>query len=611
MARILIADNSKFSAGLMDNIISTAGNESIRAVDGIDVIEKVYRHIPACVIFKEDLPVLSGIGAASFLRSRRGTMSIPLLLLYDGDNQPHVPPGIFDAIIQVNADDDGKLEAALAGIAGTHIDEESINSDAPGMIREKIMELAMEHLEEMLSTADFLNRLGVICQTRITSIKDLAGMALELLSEFIGIEIAVILTEQWKRAMAYVFVGRDVYRVDVDDFMSVSLGDFYTHFQGLNLDDIKTTFYNNEDRNDFDRLRIDSKKISSYLNRSLTGEEKKIVGTIHLGSFTNNYFSDEVANQVDRFLDGLGPAFESALKYSVEYETRHKIHHVFSKFIPEEIIKSLVAKDTDEELMVGEKRRIVVLFSDIRSFTTITETNHPEDVVKFLNNYFDLQVAIIKKYGGNIDKFIGDAIFAIFGAPISYENNVERAVKSAMEMIQVLDQLHVSHMNIPGGDVKIGIGLHEGDAIVGNIGSSTKFDYTAIGDTVNLAARLEGYTKHYKRQVLMSENVSRKIEENYPVREVDYVKVKGKDVATSIFAIEFDPKIMEAGYLNEYYKAYKMYKLGNFATALEYYNNLKKINEDDAILDIFIERCRQFIEDPPESWDGALTLGFK
>jgi class 3 adenylate cyclase len=231
--------------------------------------------------------------------------------------------------------------------------------------------------------------------------------------------------------------------------------------------------------------------------------------------------------------------------------------------VPEDVIADLLERHTDADLLVGEKRSVAVLFSDIRSFTTISETNDPDAVVGFLNRYFDTQVGIIKKHGGNVDKFIGDAIFSIFGAPVSYEDNAERALAAATEMIYALAGIDVGNLNLPDGRLQIGIGLHEVDVIIGNIGASTKFDYTAIGNTVNLAARVESLTKFYGCEILLTETVQSHLSGNYPLREIDYVKVKGKDVATALFAIESDERILSD---NEW---------------------------------------------PPEAWDGAFHLDFK
>lgn len=609
MKTTVIADSSTLSTGIIDATLPH-GYETVQCRNGIDTILKVYETIPCCIILREELEGLSGIQTASVLKSLRGISAIPRILLHDPKEKPAVPADLFDQVIPFDPDTTDMAEL-ISSLADRTIDHEAIAATASEVTREAVMTRVISHLDDMLKTGNRITRISSITQDTLTAPHEMIRRTLELIVDYTQVNIAIILTEEWKRPRAYIYVDEQVLRGDLDEFMSVCLNDFYTRFDSLNLEDVDETVFNVETRKDFEKIRIDSKSISSYTFHELRNTQGEITGTIHFGSLTNNFFSETVLERINYYLPIMGPALHNSLEYAVTQATGEKLRKVFAKFIPEEIIQSLIEKDSDEELMVGEKRNIVVLFSDIRSFTTISESNKPEDVVRFLNQYFDLQVSIIKKHGGSIDKFIGDAIFAIFGAPISYEDNAERAVRAAMEMIEALAQIDVSHLVIPGDTLRIGIGLHEGDAIVGNIGSSTKFDYTAIGDTVNLAARLEGYTKYYHREILMSEQVYRKIASHYPVREVDYVKVKGKDIATSLFTVEFDERIHNSDYLHTYHKAYKMYKLGNFTTALEYYKSLKEENPDDAIVDLFMERCQQFIENPPQEWDGSLALGFK
>ncbi len=155
------------------------------------------------------------------------------------------------------------------------------------------------------------------------------------------------------------------------------------------------------------------------------------------------------------------------------------VRKAFCRFVPEQIIDNLV-KDADQsaQITVGEKRNVAILFSDIRSFTSISELNKPETIVAFLNRYFTTMCTIIKKHGGTIDKFIGDAIMALFGAPVSYEDNCRRAVAAAYEMRQALETVPLEDLVLPQGmKFNIGIGIHYGDVIVGSIGSNEKTDY--------------------------------------------------------------------------------------------------------------------------------------
>jgi class 3 adenylate cyclase len=336
-----------------------------------------------------------------------------------------------------------------------------------------------------------------------------------------------------------------------------------------------------------------------------------VTATLHIGNLTNNYFSDRIVENLGVFADGAGTIVENSVLFVRIRELESRIRHVFSKFVPAEVINDLLTRGSDEALMVGEKRDIVVLFSDIRSFTAISENNKAEDVVSFLNKHFSVMVEVIKRHGGSIDKFIGDAIFAIFGAPVSYEDNAMRAVQAAVDMIQAMDQVETGFLKLPAAGYAIGIGVHEGPAIVGNIGSSDKFDYTAIGDTVNIASRLEGLTKHYHRKILVSEEIAGKTGSRFDLREVDRVKVKGKLKATSLFAVEDVEDALPPEARMQFDKGIKLYKQGNWETALDYFNSVRQGGLEDPISDAFIERCRAFLVSPPEAWDGAVALDFK
>lgn len=610
MKKILITDNSDLSFSIINESLKESGITTARAANVLETLRSIYREVPDCIIISDTLPVMNGRNTASLIKSRRGINKIPLILI---SAEPPSPEKIESADIVIARGENlsTDLKDAINSLSGYSIPHDIIDKDAASMNTGKLFSITIGHLEDKLMEMDIISRILDISAGCRLSLDETINRGLKLMSESFGAHCAVILLEQFNRPESYIRVEKDIYRSDVDEFMTVCLNDFYREFSGLNLEQLSEHLFNTENRRDFNRLRIDGRKISSYFFSPLKGAEGRTIGTIHLGNLANNYYTESMTRRITLAIKKFEQALENALNFSTERETRLKIHHVFSKFVPEEIITGLVTKGSDAELMVGEKRKIVVLFSDIRSFTTITETNHPEDVVKLLNEYFDTQVSIIKKYGGTIDKFIGDAIFAIFGAPISYEDNVQRAVNAAIGMIKSLSKVRTSHMNIPGGEIKIGIGLHEGDAIVGNIGSSTKFDYTAIGDTVNLAARLEGYTKYYNREILLSREVYEKLSGDLPVREVDYVRVKGKDIATSLFAVETDPLITEPEYMEEYRKAYRMYKLGNFTTALEFFSGMNLIVPHDPIVNILIDRCREFIDSPPGEWDGSLVLDFK
>ncbi len=179
-------------------------------------------------------------------------------------------------------------------------------------------------------------------------------------------------------------------------------------------------------------------------------------------------------------------------------------------------------------MLVGENRVLSVLFSDIRSFTTISEGMAPDDLVDSLNRYFNVMVDIIMARKGIVDKYIGDAIMAFFGAPVKHEDDALQSVKAGLEMDAGLADFNARQKAAGKPQWQIGVGINFGEVTVGNIGTEKKMDYTVIGDMVNLASRLEGLTKQYHQRIIISETLHDKVKDSVPCRLLDYVAVKGK-----------------------------------------------------------------------------------
>ncbi|MDX1455173.1 MAG: adenylate/guanylate cyclase domain-containing protein [Gammaproteobacteria bacterium] len=214
-------------------------------------------------------------------------------------------------------------------------------------------------------------------------------------------------------------------------------------------------------------------------------------------------------------------------------QERRQAMETFSRFIDPRVAASLVAEGGSPLATKPESREITILFSDIRGFTTLSESRSPEEVLDLLNRYFDKQVEVIFRHGGTIDKFIGDAIMAFWGAPLDDERQAEHAIEAAMEMAQVVDEFRKDL----GDDLAafdIGIGLHTGPAVVGFIGSDNRLEYTAIGDAVNLASRLEGQTKGRAR-ILVSDDTRRRAGELIKYRAHGEVQVKGRQKAVQLY----------------------------------------------------------------------------
>ncbi|HVQ62757.1 MAG TPA: adenylate/guanylate cyclase domain-containing protein [Burkholderiales bacterium] len=232
--------------------------------------------------------------------------------------------------------------------------------------------------------------------------------------------------------------------------------------------------------------------------------------------------------------------FGAMLAYLREKRTREQAVRLFSRFLNPDVVRRLVEQGETIESLSGKTRQISILFSDIRGFTTLSETHPPQEIVALLNRYFSRQVAVVFRHGGTLDKFIGDCIMAFWGAPLDDPRHAEHAVAAALEMEQVLvafkKELGVA------SDFDVGIGIHSGSAVVGFIGAEQKLDYTAIGDSVNLASRIEGLTKEAKCRILVSRETAAACHNAFTFTSRGSYKVKGRTQEVELF----EPKATSA-----------------------------------------------------------------
>ena len=279
-----------------------------------------------------------------------------------------------------------------------------------------------------------------------------------------------------------------------------------------------------------------------------------------------------------------------------------ELKRAFSSYVSPQLLQ-IIIRNPDRLKLGGEKRKITVLFSDIRGFTSLSEKLDPERLVNLLNTFLTPMTEIILKNGGMLDKYIGDAIMALFNAPVNVEGHAERACSSALEMVRRLEELNPRFEKEYGIRLNIGIGINTGTAVVGNMGSKQRFDYTAIGDTVNLASRLEGLTKLYGVNIILSEYTRREIGDSFLTRKLDVVKVKGKEKAVAIYELledtEENRKMAES-----FEEALEEYMKGNFETAMLLFEEIS-IRFGDKASGVFVKRCRELLQNPPEEWTGV------
>ena len=222
--------------------------------------------------------------------------------------------------------------------------------------------------------------------------------------------------------------------------------------------------------------------------------------------------------------------------FFVENRARKRIRGQFSRFVAPAVVNQIVSNQESPKLG-GERKHVTVLFSDIVSFTTMSEEMEPEQMVSMLNRYFTLMVDVIFKHEGTINKFIGDAIMAVFGAPITQEDSEERAVLAAIDMAEALEKFNEDQRKRGEREFGTGIGINSGPVVVGNVGSERQMEYTVIGDTVNLSARLEGLTRKYG-QIVISDNVYQKVKDMINVETPESVMVKGKSNLIDIHVVK-------------------------------------------------------------------------
>lgn len=229
--------------------------------------------------------------------------------------------------------------------------------------------------------------------------------------------------------------------------------------------------------------------------------------------------------------------FEDYFKQSFEKEhEKNRIKEMFGKYVSKELLE----KTMDSGYLKSEKKKVTVLFADIRNFTNISENFDPETIVKMLNIYFEHMLEVIAKNKGFVDKFIGDAIMVEFGAVSEIKNQADISIITAKEMIKKLDEINrdLAQQKIPI-KLDIGIGIHIGEVVLGNIGGKNRMEYTAIGDTVNIASRVEKLTKEYSTSILITEAVKNEMENTEDIGEEIKKRVQGKSEVLSIYPVIF------------------------------------------------------------------------
>jgi len=301
-----------------------------------------------------------------------------------------------------------------------------------------------------------------------------------------------------------------------------------------------------------------------------------------------------------------------AYRYVTEEKGKKFIKQTFSHFVTKSVVEELL-ENPDKIKLGGERKECTVFFSDVADFTTISEKMSPEALVKLLNQYLTEMTNIIFKYDGMLDKYEGDAIMAVFGAPIAHGNHAYKCCAAALEMQEKLVQLRELWGKQGRPKLYARCGMNTGQMVVGNMGSETRFDYTVMGDSVNLGARLESANKEYGTMIMIGENTYEKAKDKIITRQLDLLRVKGKTEPAKVYELI---GLTENGISDRKNQAIQFFSQGiehylsqNWEMAIKYFRQALESDHMDNPSKRYLRRCEQFLNNPPgDNWDGVYTM---
>ncbi len=344
-------------------------------------------------------------------------------------------------------------------------------------------------------------------------------------------------------------------------------------------------------------------------------ERIKTTQDVDYTSDTELTFGDEVTSAnvtVMPLTSGDGEAIGTLVMIEdISNEKRAK--STLSRYMDPGLADQMLSDNSQDEILGGNDKIATILFSDVRGFTTITESLGAQGTVALLNDYFELMVDCISEQGGMLDKFIGDAIMAAFGIPMPHDDDEDRALRAGINMIERLWEWNTKRRLQGEMPIDMGLGLNTDTVVAGNIGSKKRMDYTMIGDGVNLAARLESACKQYSARILLSQYTASKLKGVYRLRDIDKVIVKGKTEPVGVLeCLDYHndtsfPNIMDV--LGNFNEGVRLYRSQEWDKASHYFREALKGNKSDNLSTIYIERCVQLKKNPPSpDWDGVWVM---
>ncbi|MCR5218508.1 adenylate/guanylate cyclase domain-containing protein [Treponema sp.] len=626
--KILVAFNSRTMLSLISNCLEEAGYNVLTAVDGIEALNILCEEEPVCVLSYMELPQISGFSFARILKNTGYLKNTGIILCSTEDGSVYQFWGDnskSDGFFIPRSDNMHELLALVNKVTEQYKLLRQTENKAPvkKIHTEELLDLVTKAYDkELFELFVIKNAFQTSCS--ILNLNEILEKMAQTLSGIYNYDaLAIILNTE--TIMEYYDYPSSLSKEDLNDFKNVCRSDFEERIYNRKKFNWKSNIIQ-EEIIEVEKSENNS-RIESYECFPLDSS-KVYPATIHIGSFKSGAFTPRLEQRLDFFTTIYSMIIEKAIWFHKATVAEERMRKAFSRFIPSKIIEDIISADESEKIAVEEKRLVAILIADIRNFTAISEKNKPEEVVKFLNYYFSKMGVIIKKHGGTIDKFMGDAIMALFGAPESYRFNASRAANAAVEMMNEIDHMDTGNLILPKDyNFTVGIGIHYGDSIVGAIGSEEKKEYTVIGDSVNLASRIESLTKIYGAKIIITNNVKNDIDScrknknssnektdasfDFTMRHLDNVKVKGKSIATKIYEITGDKSCYNKEFLDAYKKGLHLYFDRNFQNAAGYFTKALELKSDDKASQVMLKRCLDFEKNVPENWDGSFALSIK
>jgi len=617
--RVLIFEDSEIFANVLLEFLNTEGYETQRAKNGLEGIKLVYSFIPELIITDAEMPLFKGYESARFLKSRPPTSNIPIIMFTNpGETRDKFwgEQAGADIYIEKAPENFEELSKQIRRLLGEirPVDYERIKKEGEKITDNSLVEMVNNLLDNKLFQATLTSLLAEL-SSKVSSLEETVKGVFALLNNACRSEMCSIMIKDADDALVVYNANNSGYTEAItEDFKAITIADFNTRFSDYKVD--------SKEVHDFFPAGEKNERIESYILIPLvsSGEE---FATVHIGTSVKEYFSPPILENLNVFLSAASPIIANALHLKQMETLQKKTRAAFARYVPIDVMDEIIKKSASPASQ-SESRVVTILFSDIRSFTKISENTPARELVDFLNTYFSAMGDQIIAEGGNIDKFIGDAIMAIFGAPKTLENSAVSGVRAAIRMVKTLPQVDTSSITLPEIGFGAGIGLNCGECVVGNLGFQNKMDYTVIGDTVNLASRLEGITKYYHQTIVVSEYIYSAAKDHFIFRKADSVRVKGKDQPVGLYTVydafrgeseEGTPAslVIDREALDQYNKGLKLYGMREFETAKQYFGKAQSIEEkaghSDYLASMYLSRIDEFlVNPPPPDWDATITM---